>query len=101
MRQFMVNAVTLEVQEAHWTFGVSTVKSVSLAVFAAVGLVLAGTPSFAGSRPASSNQYYYTPATTKSASATYVSSTPVQSGQYERKCMTLSCGSTWCYNVRR
>ena len=24
-----------------------------------------------------------------------------QGGQYERKCMTLPCGSTWCYNTRR
>ena len=96
---FLVNAVTLEVQEAKLDLGVSTVKSVSLAVFAAVGLILAGTPSSAGSRPAS--KQYYTPVSTKHASSNYASSTPVQSGSYERKCMTLSCGSTWCYNVKR
>lgn len=67
-------------------------KSVTLAVFSAVGLVLAGMPNaYAGSRPASKN---YTPVSSKASMAD-------QSGQHERKCMILSCGSRWCYNVRR
>ena len=88
----MVNAVTLEVQEAKLDLGVSTVKSVLMAVFAAVGFLLAGVlDSHATDRRATKQ---YTPYSQTASSAP-------QSGQYERKCMTLSCGSTWCYNVRR
>jgi len=72
---------------------VSTVKSVQLTIFAAVGVLCAGMPSFAGDRYASYRQYtpasgYYTPKS-------------VQAASYEQKCMTLSCGTRWCYKVRR
>jgi hypothetical protein len=68
------------------------VKSVHLTIFAAVGVLSAGSPSFAGDRHAY-RQYtpvsgYYTP---KSA----------QTVSYEQKCMILPCGSRWCYKVRR
>lgn len=69
-------------------------KSVLMAVFTAVGFLMAGVlDSHASDRRVSTRQY--TPYT-----QTASSSVP-QGGQYERKCMTLSCGSTWCYNVRR
>jgi hypothetical protein len=69
------------------------VKSVSMAVFAAVGFLLAGVlDSHANDRRYTTKQY-------TQVSQTY--SPAPQGGQYERKCMTLSCGSTWCYNVRR
>ncbi len=67
-------------------------KSVLVAVFAAVGLLLAGVPeSHANDRRATKQ---YTPYSQTASSAS-------QGGQYERKCMTLPCGSTWCYNTRR
>lgn len=70
-------------------------KSVAVTVFAAVGLLMAAMPdSYAGDRRSYTNNKQYTPA------ARYASA-HASSGQYERKCMTLSCGSTWCYNVRR
>ena len=88
----MVNAVTREVQEAKLDLGVSTVKSVLMAVFAAVGFLLAGVlDSHATDRRATKQ---YTPYSQTASSAP-------QGGQYERKCMTLPCGSTWCYNARR
>ena len=92
MRHFLVNAVTREVQEAKLDLGVSTVKSVLMAVFAAVGFLLAG---MLDSPPTTAALTSNTLAISQTAS-----SAP-QCGQYERKCMMLSCGSTWCYNVRR
>ena len=92
MRHFLVHAIALEVQEAKLDLGVSTVKNVLMAVFAVVGLLLAGVlDSHANDRRATRQ---YTPISQTASSAP-------QGGQYERKCMTLSCGSTWCYNVRR
>ena len=94
MGHFMVNAVTCEVQEAKLDLGVSTVKNVLMAVFAAVGFLLAGVlDSHAADRRATKQ---YTPYT-----QTASSSVAQDGALYERKCMTLSCGSTWCYNVRR
>jgi hypothetical protein len=71
------------------------VKGVIATVFAAVGLLMVAMPdSHAGDRR------YYTSSKKYSPHASYASP-HAPSGQYERKCMTLSCGSTWCYNVRR
>ena len=71
-------------------------KSVTMAVFAAVGLVWAGMPeAYAGNRPATKQ---YTPA--KTASSTAAQSNQ-DSGQYERKCVIMSCGTPWCFNTRR
>jgi hypothetical protein len=71
------------------------VKSVNATVFAAVGLLMATMPdSHAGDR-----RYY--PTGKKYSPLASHASPHASSGQYERKCMTLSCGSTWCYNVRR
>jgi hypothetical protein len=68
------------------------VKSVLMAIFAAVGFLLAGVlDSHATDRRAIKQ---YTPYTQTASSAP-------QGDQYERKCMTLPCGSTWCYNARR
>jgi hypothetical protein len=68
------------------------VKSVRLTVFAAVGVLCAGSPSFAGDRHA---YRQYTPV-----SGNYTPKS-AQSVSYEQKCMTLPCGSRWCYKVRR
>jgi hypothetical protein len=96
MRHFEVNAVTLEVQEATLDLGASTVKSVSVAVFAAVGLVLAGMPdSHAGNRPAPKQS---TPVSNSSPTS---AQSGQHSGQFERKCVIMSCGTPWCYNTRR
>jgi hypothetical protein len=96
MRHCAVNAVTREVQEARLDLGASTVKSVSVAVFAAVGLVLAGMPeSHAGNCPAPKQS---TPAS-NTTSTTQQSGQ--NSGQLERKCVIMSCGTPWCYNTRR
>lgn len=73
--------------------GVSTVRNVALTVFAASGLLVTGLPNavLAGERPVI-KQYAQ-------------ASNPAQSyrndGAYERKCMTLPCGTRWCYSVRR
>jgi hypothetical protein len=63
-----------------------------MAVFAAVGLLLASVPDSHATDRRTTKQY--TPISQATSSAP-------QGGQYERKCMTLSCGSTWCYKVRR
>jgi hypothetical protein len=68
------------------------VKSVLMAVFAAVGFLLAGVLDTHATDRRATKQY-----TPYSQTATAAP----QGGQYERKCRTLSCGSTWCYNVRR
>lgn len=72
-------------------------KSVQLTVFAAVGVLCAGMPSFAGDRHA---YRQYTPVSSYNTSQ-YNASKSVASASYEQKCMTLPCGSRWCYKVRR
>lgn len=67
-----------------------------MAVFAAAGLLWAAMPSaLAGDRPA----------TKQSANASVRASVAAQSkpeaGNMERKCVIMSCGTPWCYSVRR
>lgn len=71
--------------------GVSNVKNVALTVVAV--MILAGLSStvFAGDRPAS-RQYIHASASGHSVQ---------NASAYDRKCMTLPCGTRWCYNVRR
>lgn len=76
-------------------------KSVLLTVFAAAGALIAGTPSFASDRYASRQ---YTPVRTHyttPVSNHYTATKNTQSAAFEEKCLTLSCGSRWCYKVRR
>jgi hypothetical protein len=68
------------------------VKHVALAALAA-GLIMAGVPgAFAGERPGYQfSSYSPRPMAQSSASA----------GNVERRCIKQSCGSVWCYTVRR
>jgi len=70
------------------------VKHVALAACAA-GLVLAHMPeAVAGDRPG--RQYSpYTPR------PNYTAQSAAHAGNVERRCVTESCGTTWCYNVKR
>jgi hypothetical protein len=84
----------------------NTVRSVSIAVCAAVCVALAATSNAlaggrysskatmtgAGYSPAAAGSGYSTPATSSSARA--------DDAKYERKCVIMSCGTPWCYNTR-
>jgi hypothetical protein len=70
------------------------VRNVALAVFLAAGVVCAGVPdALAGNR-----------STSKQSSTANASAAPQSgkdSGRYERKCVIMSCGTPWCYSVKR
>lgn len=70
-------------------------RNVALTVSTAAGLLMAVLPNavFAGDRPVIKQQY----AQASSAPQSYRN----DGGGYDRKCMTLPCGTRWCYNVRR
>ncbi len=78
-------------------------KIVTLAVCAAFGLAWAGA-SAAHAQNFSTSKNYSTARSSK-ANATYAQASsrgqPRDGSIMERKCMTLSCGSTWCYMVKR
>ena len=71
--------------------GVSNVKNAALSVCAGLLLAAASSTAFAGDRPAS-KQYIHASASGQSVQ---------NASAYDRKCMTLPCGTRWCYNVRR
>jgi hypothetical protein len=74
-----------------WVLGVSNVKNAAFSVCAGLLLAAASTAAFAGDRPAS-KQYIHASASGQSVQ---------NASAYDRKCMTLPCGTRWCYNVRR
>ena len=83
-------------------------RNVVMAVFAAVGLSLAATPSaLAGDRPTTRPSYitsymYSSNAThSSSARASAVAQPRAEAGNMERKCVVMSCGTPWCYTVKR
>jgi hypothetical protein len=63
---------------------------------AAVSLLMAGMPNaLAGERPASK------PATSSSSNARAAAQSRADSGNMERKCVIMSCGTPWCFSVKR
>lgn len=79
--------------------GVRTVKIVPLAVCTAAGLVWVGwSAAAAQNRPATKQ---YTNAQFSSASGSSAQSKTNDGQQMERKCVIMSCGTPWCYSVKR
>ena len=74
-------------------------KIVTLAVCAAFGLAWAGTSAALAQN--FSTPKNYSSARSSKAKATYAQVKPRDGSNMERKCMTLSCGSQWCYMVKR
>lgn len=74
--------------------GVRIVRNVVLAAAAAVGFVWASAPlAVAKDRPVSKP--------TTSTNVSVASSSKADDGKTERKCVIMSCGTPWCYSVRR
>ena len=94
MRQFMVNAASRGVREANRALGVRIVKNVVWTAVAAVGFAWASMPAaVAKERPVSRP--------TNSTNVSVASSSKADDGKMERKCVIMSCGTPWCYSVRR
>ena len=75
-----------------------------MAVFAAVGLSFAAMPSaLAGDRPTTKPSYTYSSNANYSsnARASAVAQPRAEAGNMERKCVIMSCGTPWCYTVKR
>jgi hypothetical protein len=71
--------------------GVSNVTNAALSVCAGLVLAAASTVAFAGDRP-SHKRFIHANSSGHSVQ---------NASAYDRKCMTLPCGTRWCYNVRR
>jgi hypothetical protein len=70
------------------------VRNVALAVVLAAGVACAGVPTaLAGNRPASKQS--------SNANASAAPQSSKDSGRYERKCVIMSCGTPWCFSVKR
>ena len=80
----------------NWALGVSTVRNVVTAAFVAVVLFAAGVPDcFASDRHVSKQS------TASSAAARSAAQSKADTGNMERKCVIMSCGTPWCYSVKR
>ena len=96
MRQFVVNAAFRGVREATPALGVSTVRNVARAAFAAAMLFATGVPdAFAGDRHAAKQTV------ASSGNVRGAAQSKADSGSMERKCIIMSCGTPWCYSVKR
>ena len=74
-------------------------KIVTLAVCTAAGLVWVGASAAAAqNRPATKQ---YTSAQFSSAGGSSAQSKASDGQQTERKCVIMSCGTPWCYSVKR
>ena len=75
-------------------------RSLSIALCMAAGLALSGaSDAVAQNRSAPKNATIVTSNMSTASNAN--ASSRQDSGQFERKCVIMSCGTPWCFNTRR
>jgi hypothetical protein len=94
MRHFAVNAASWGVREADRALGVRIVRHVALAGFLAAAVACASVPDALAANRSTSKQ-------SSNANASAAPQSGKDSGRYERKCVIMSCGTPWCFSVKR
>jgi hypothetical protein len=87
MRRFVVPG------RQNWALGVSIVRNVVTVAFAAA-VLSAASNACAGDRHTKQS-------TASSASVRAAAQSKAHSGNMERKCVIMSCGTPWCFSVKR